>query len=120
MPIFNFVSGIEPVYIQQGRFEMLFAIISEDVADSGPLRAKARPDHLQRLNTLRDEGRLIIAGPCPAIEADEPGPAGFTGSVIIAEFESLNQARDWADADPYVAAGVYQSVAVKPFKHVLP
>ncbi len=120
MPIFNFASGIAPVHIQQGIFKMLFVIISEDVADSGPLRAKARPDHLQRLNTLRDEGRLIIAGPCPAIEADEPGPAGFTGSVIIAEFESLNQARDWADADPYVAAGVYQSVVVKPFKHVLP
>jgi len=92
---------------------MLFAIISEDVADSSPLRAKARPDHLLRLNALRDEGRLIIAGTCPAIEADEPGPAGFTGSIVIAE-------QVWADADPYVSAGVYQSVLVKPFKLVLP
>jgi len=99
---------------------MLFVIISEDVADSSPLRAQARPDHLTRLNALRDEGRLIVAGPCPAIEADEPGPAGFTGSVVIAEFDSLRHAQDWADADPYVDAGVYQSVKVKPFKLVLP
>jgi len=99
---------------------MLFVIISEDVTDSSPLRANARPDHLKRLNALRDEGRLIIAGPCPAIESDEPGPAGFTGSVVIAEFDDLAQARDWADDDPYVAAGVYQSVTVKPFKLVLP
>jgi uncharacterized protein YciI len=99
---------------------MLFVIISEDIADSSPLRAKARPDHLKRLNALRDEGRLIIAGPCPAIESDEPGPAGFTGSVVIAEFDDLGQARKWADDDPYVAAGAYQSVTVKPFKLVLP
>jgi uncharacterized protein YciI len=99
---------------------MLFVIISEDIADSSPLRAKARPDHLKRLNALRDEGRLIIAGPCPAIESDEPGPAGFTGSVVIAEFGDLGQARKWADDDPYVAAGAYQSVTVKPFKLVLP
>ena len=99
---------------------MLFVIISEDVADSSPLRAKARPDHLVRLNALRDEGRLIIAGPCPAIEANEPGPAGFTGSIVIAEFDSLRQAQDWANADPYVSAGVYKSVLVKPFKLVLP
>ncbi len=99
---------------------MLFVILSEDVTDSGPLRAEARPEHLRRLNELRDEGRLIVAGPCPAIESDEPGPAGFTGSVVIAEFESLKRARDWADDDPYVAAGVYQSGTVKPFKLVLP
>ncbi|MDP6416607.1 MAG: YciI family protein [Gammaproteobacteria bacterium] len=99
---------------------MLFVIISDDVADSSPLRAKARPKHIARLNALRDDGRLIIAGPCPAIESDEPGPAGFTGSVVIAEFDSLNQAQDWAGADPYVGAGVYQSVTVKPFKLVLP
>jgi len=99
---------------------MLFVIINEDVADSSPLRAQARPDHLTRLNELRDEGRLIVAGPCPAIESDEPGPGGFTGSVVIAEFDSLRQAQDWADADPYVNAGVYQSVKVKPFKLVLP
>jgi len=99
---------------------MLFVIISEDVTDSGPLRAKARPDHLLRLNALRDEGRLIVAGPCPAIESDEPGPAGFTGSIVIAEFEGLKQAQDWAATDPYVDAGVYQDVTVKPFKLVLP
>ncbi len=99
---------------------MLFVIISEDITNSGPLRAKARPDHLLRLNALRDEGRLIVAGPCPAIESDEPGPAGFTGSIVIAEFDDLKQAQDWADADPYVDAGVYQGVTVKPFKLVLP
>lgn len=99
---------------------MFFVIISEDVADSRSLRAEARPDHIKRLHALRDEGRLIVAGPCPAIESDEPGPAGFTGSVVIAEFDSLRQAQDWADADPFVDAGVYQSVIVKPFKLVLP
>lgn len=99
---------------------MFFAIISEDIANSGPLRATARPDHLARLNVLRDEGRLIVAGPCPAIESNEPGPAGFTGSIVIAEFDSLAQAQEWADSDPYVDAGVYQSVIVKPFKLVLP
>ena len=99
---------------------MLFVVISEDVPDSNSLRAKARPDHLQRLNALRAEGRLIIAGPCPAIESNEPGPAGFSGSVVIAEFDSLSQAKDWADTDPYVGVGVYESVTVKPFKLVLP
>lgn len=99
---------------------LLFVIFSEDVADSGPLRAKARPAHLARLNTLRDEGRLIVAGPCPAIECEEPGPAGFTGSVVIAEFTDLGQAQSWAEADPYVAEGVYREVIVKPFKLVLP
>lgn len=102
------------------KMKMLFVVISEDVPNSGPLRTKARPDHLSRLNALRDEGRLIVAGPCPAIESNEPGPAGFTGSVVIAEFDSLEQANDWADADPYVSAGVYQNVTVKPFKLVLP
>jgi uncharacterized protein YciI len=99
---------------------MLYAVISEDVADSSPLRAKARSKHIARLNELRDEGRLILAGPYPAIDSNEPGPAGFTGSLVVAEFESLAQARAWADADPYVDAGVYASVTVKPFKHVLP
>ena len=99
---------------------MLFVIFSEDVADSSPLRAKARPGHIGRLNALRDEGRLIIAGPCPAIESNEPGSAGFTGSIVIAEFEDLEQARKWADDDPYVKAGVYREVTVKPFKLVLP
>lgn len=99
---------------------MLFVIFSEDVDNSGPSRAMARPDHLRRLNALRDEGRLIIAGPCPAIEAEDPGSAGFTGSVIIAEFENLQEARDWAGNDPYVKAGVYKDISVKPFKLVLP
>ena len=99
---------------------MLYAIISEDVDNSLPLRATARPKHIARLQTLRDEGRLVIAGPCPAIDSDDPGPAGFTGSVVVAEFENLGSARAWADRDPYVEAGVYRNVTVKPFKLVLP
>jgi len=99
---------------------MLYAIISEDVPDSLPLRRKARPDHLARLEALRDQGRLTLAGPCPAIDSDDPGEAGFTGSIVIAEFASMEQAQAWADADPYIAAGVYASVAVKRFKAVLP
>lgn len=99
---------------------MLYAIISEDVTDSLTLRAKARPDHLARLNQLRDQGRLILAGPHPAVDANDPGQAGFTGSLVVAEFDSLAQAQSWADADPYVAAGVYEHVTVKPFKKVLP
>jgi uncharacterized protein YciI len=99
---------------------MLYAIISQDVADSGPLRAKARPAHISRLEGLQNDGRLIIAGPCPAIDSDDPGPAGFTGSLIIAEFDSLPDAEIWAQADPYIEAGVYAEVIVKPFKRVLP
>ena len=99
---------------------MLFVIFSEDVDNSGPLRASARLAHLERLNQLRDQGRLIVAGPCPAIESNDPGPAGFTGSVVIAEFDSLKSAQHWANSDPYVDAGVYAQVIVKPFKHVLP
>ncbi len=99
---------------------MLYAIMSEDVADSLPLRQSARPDHLARLDQLRDEGRLLLAGPHPAIDANDPGAAGFTGSLVVAEFASLEAAQAWADADPYVAAGVYASVIVKPFKQVLP
>jgi uncharacterized protein YciI len=99
---------------------MLYAIISEDVEHSGPLRGQARPNHLARLEALKNAGHLILAGPCPAIDASDPGPAGFTGSLVIAEFDSLEAANTWADADPYVAAGVYASVIVKPFKHVLP
>lgn len=99
---------------------MWYAIISEDVPDSLPLRGKARPAHLERVQQLLNEGRLLLAGPHPAIDADDPGEAGFTGSLIIAEFESLEAAREWADADPYVAAGVYAKVTVKPFKRVLP
>ena len=88
------------------------------MADSLPLRKEARPAHLARLQVLRDEGRLLTAGPNPAIDAEDPGTAGFTGSTVIAEFASLSDAKAWADADPYVAAGVYARVTVKPFKQV--
>ncbi|MBT3439135.1 MAG: YciI family protein [Gammaproteobacteria bacterium] len=99
---------------------MLYAIISQDVEDSFTKRIGARPDHIARLNQLKDEGRLILAGPHPAIDSIDPGDAGFTGSLIVAEFENLKEARSWADADPYVAAGVYSSVIVKNFNKVLP
>ena len=99
---------------------MLYAIISEDVKDSLEKRMAARPDHLARLEKLRDEGRLVLAGPHPAIDADNPGDAGFTGSLVVAEFEDLDAARAWADADPYMIAGVYSKVIVKPFKKVFP
>jgi uncharacterized protein YciI len=99
---------------------MLYAIISTDIEASLPLRAAARPAHLARLETLTAEGRLLIAGPHPAVDNEDPGSAGFTGSLVVAEFESLATAQAWADADPYVAAGVYAQVQVKPFKKVLP
>ncbi|MAC16259.1 MAG: hypothetical protein CL539_16525 [Alcanivorax sp.] len=99
---------------------MLYAIISEDVANSLPLRKEARADHLARLETLKEQGRLILAGPHPAIDSNDPGEAGFTGSLVVAEFPSLETAQQWADADPYIAAGVYAGVTVKPFKKVLP
>jgi len=99
---------------------MLYAIVGEDRPNSLAARLAARPAHLERLSALQNEGRLLIAGPCPAIDAPDPGPAGFTGSLIVAEFASLDAAKIWADADPYVEAGVYASVSVKPFKKVLP
>ncbi len=99
---------------------MLYAITGRDVEASLERRKQARPQHLARLQALRDEGRLLLAGPFPAIDADDPGPAGFSGSLIVAEFESVDAARAWADADPYVAAGVYAEVEVRPFKKVLP
>lgn len=99
---------------------MLYAIISEDVPNSLPLRQQARPAHLERLQALHAEGRVIIAGPHPSIDAVDPGAAGFSGSTIIAEFNSLSDAQQWAKEDPYVAAGVYAKVIVKPFKQVLP
>jgi len=99
---------------------MLYAIISQDIENSLKKRKSARPDHVARLNQLKDEGRLILAGPHPAIDSIDPGEAGFTGSLIVAEFENLKVARSWADADPYVAAGVYSSVVVKNFNKVLP
>ena len=99
---------------------MWYAIISEDVENSLPLRKVARPAHIERLNALKDQGRLLIAGPNPAIDSEDPGEAGFTGSTVVAEFPSLEEAKKWADADPYMEAGVYASVTVKPFKLVLP
>jgi hypothetical protein len=99
---------------------MWYAVISEDVKDSLQRRMDARAAHLGRLSALVDEGRLLLAGPHPAIDADDPGPAGFTGSLVIADFASLDEAEAWAREDPYVEAGVYASVIVKPFKRVLP
>ena len=99
---------------------MWYAIISQDIENSLPLRKEARPAHLERLEALKNEGRLLIAGPHPAIDSEDPGEAGFTGSLVVAEFDSLSAAQEWADADPYVAAGIYANVAVKPFKKVLP
>jgi uncharacterized protein YciI len=99
---------------------MWYAIISQDVEASLPLRAKARNAHLARLEALVAEGRLLVAGPHPAIDAEVPGEAGFTGSLVVAEFASLDEARTWADTDPYVDSGAYASVTVKPFKLVLP
>ena len=99
---------------------MWYAIVSEDVENSLEKRKSARPDHLARLQQLTDSGRLLAAGPFPAIDSNDPGEAGFTGSLVIAEFESLSAAQAWADADPYIAAGVYKQVMVKPYKLVLP
>ncbi len=99
---------------------MLYVIIGEDTPGTLDQRLAARPAHVERLQALQADGRLIIAGPCPAIDSPDPGPAGFSGSIIIAEFASLEAARSWADADPYVAAGVYEIVTIKPFKKALP
>jgi len=99
---------------------MFYAIISEDVPNSLDRRKSARSDHLARLHELRDTGRLLLAGPTPAVDAEDPGQAGFSGSIVIAEFPSLEEAQSWADADPYVTAGVYAQVGVKPFKPILP
>jgi uncharacterized protein YciI len=99
---------------------MWYAIIAEDCPGSLEQRLAARPAHLGRLNALQDEGRMLLAGPFPAIESENPGPAGFTGSLIIAEFPSQAEAEAWAGADPYVAAGVYARVTVKPFRKTLP
>lgn len=99
---------------------MLYAIISQDVENSLSKRQSVRPAHLQRLQDLQDQGRLIIAGPYPAIDSNTPGDAGFTGSLVVAEFPCLADAQSWADADPYNSAGVYANVTVKPFKQVFP
>ena len=99
---------------------MWYMICSQDVENSLPLRKQARPAHIERLTALKDEGRLLIAGPFPAIDSEDPGEAGFTGSLVVADFDSLEAAQAWADTDPYVAAGVYANVVVKPYKKVLP
>ena len=100
---------------------MLYAIIASDVEGSLEKRLAARPAHIERLQQLKAEGRVVLAGPHPAIDSNDPGAAGFTGSLIVAEFDSLADAQAWADADPYIAAGVYDKViVVKPFKQVLP
>ena len=99
---------------------MWYVIHAIDRADSLQKRQAARPDHVARLKNLNKEGRLLVAGPLPAIDAEDPGPAGFQGSVIIARFPDMESARSWADEDPYLAAGVYEKVAVYPFKRVLP
>lgn len=99
---------------------MFYAIVGQDVSDSLERRLAARPAHLERLHALQQAGRLLLAGPFPAIDSSDPGAAGFTGSLIVAEFDTLAAAQAWADADPYVTTGVYASVSVKPFKKVLP
>tara|TARA_B110000238_G_C15922340_1_gene351024 strand:+ start:126 stop:428 length:303 start_codon:yes stop_codon:yes gene_type:complete len=99
---------------------MYYLIYSEDVENSLPLRLSVREQHLARLSSLQDQGRLLVAGPCPAIDTENPGDAGFTGSLIIAEFDSLTDAQIWANDDPYIAVGVYKKVTVKPYKKVLP
>jgi len=99
---------------------VLYAIISEDVDDSLGKRMSARPAHLKRLQALQDEGRLVLAGPQPAVDTDNPGEAGFTGSLVVAEFDNLQDAQQWAESDPYNDVGVYAKVTVKPFKKVFP
>jgi uncharacterized protein YciI len=99
---------------------MLYVIVGENAPGSQQQRQAARPAHVKRLDELQDAGRLVLAGPCPAIDSPDPGPAGFSGGVIVAEFESLDSARLWADADPYVASGVYRHVSVKPFRKAYP
>jgi uncharacterized protein YciI len=99
---------------------VLYAIISEDIENSLGKRLSVRPDHIKRLQELQNHGRLVLAGPHPALDCDNPGDAGFTGSLIVAEFDSLQSAQEWAESDPYIEAGVYAKVTVKPFKKVFP
>lgn len=99
---------------------MWYAIIGHDTPNSLDKRKAARPAHVSRLQALQDEGRLLLAGPFPAVDADDPGVAGFTGSLIVAEFASLQAAREWADADPYIASGVFRQITVQPFRKVFP
>ena len=99
---------------------MLYVIVGQDVPNSLAARLAARPAHVERLKTLQEQGRMILAGPFPAIDSPDPGPSGFSGSLIVADFASLEAAQAWAAADPYVAAGVYENVSVKPFKQTMP
>jgi uncharacterized protein YciI len=99
---------------------MFYVIYSEDIENSLSLRLSVRDKHIERLKDLQDQGKLLIAGPCPAIDSEDPGEAGFTGSLIVAEFDSLTAAQTWANQDPYISAGVYKKVTVKPYKKVLP
>ena len=99
---------------------MWYMVHGTDIANSLGRRLAARPAHLERLKQLQNQGRLLLAGPLPAVDSNDPGPAGFSGSLIVAEFDSLEMARAWADADPYVAAGVYARVEIKPFRKVFP
>jgi len=99
---------------------MWYAIEGYDAADALPKRMAARPAHVARLTELLDQGRLLLAGPCPAIDAEDPGPAGYSGSIVIAEFDSLQAARSWAESDPYLEAGAYARVEVRPFRKTLP
>lgn len=99
---------------------MLYAIFGEDLPDSLPARQAVRPAHLARLEALRDAGRLVLAGPHPAVDSNDPGSAGFSGSLVVAEFDSLADAQAWAEADPYATSGVFRQVTVKPFRKVLP
>ncbi len=99
---------------------MLYSIVGTDIENSLEARLAVRPEHVNRLNVLKDQGRLVLAGPNPAIDSEDPGQAGFSGSIVIAEFETIEAAKSWADQDPYILTGVYQSVEVKPFKQVLP
>lgn len=99
---------------------MWYAIIAEDTPESLEKRLSARPEHLSRLKALQDAGRLLLAGPFPAIDSNDPGPAGFTGSLIVAEFSSFEAAKEWADSDPFVSTGVYKQVSVNPFRKTLP
>lgn len=99
---------------------MLYAIVGHDAPDSLEKRMAARPEHLTRLHALQDEGRLLLAGPFPAVDAIDPGPAGFTGSLIVAEFASLQAAQEWAASDPYATTGVFRQISVQPFKKVFP
>ncbi|MFQ5995070.1 MAG: YciI family protein [Acidiferrobacterales bacterium] len=99
---------------------MYYAVIATDVENSLDKRVQARPAHLARLEALKNAGKLLLAGPFPAVDSQDPGPAGFSGSLIVAEFDSLDEAKAWADSDPYIGAGVYANVSVKPFRKVLP